>query len=82
MTELFRQVVAEIEKLPDEQQNANEAPASLVNATRFLEELKDEQGWENRFAATTDNQWDKLAQMVRQEIADGETQPTCCIAKI
>lgn len=70
MTELLRQVVAEIEKLPDEQQNANEAPVSLVNATRLLTELKDEQAWENSFAATTNEQWDKLAQMVRQEIKD------------
>ena len=62
MTELLRQVVAEIEKLPAEQQDAI--------ATRLLAELKDEQAWEKRFAATTDNQWDKLAQMVRQEIKD------------
>ena len=67
MTELLRQVVAEIEKLPAEKQDAI--------ATRLLAELKDEQGWENRFAATTNKQWDKLAQMVRQEIADGETSP-------
>jgi hypothetical protein len=75
MTELLRQVVAEIEKLPPQQQDANEAPASLVNATRLLTELKDEQAWEKRFAATTNSQWDKLAEMVRQEIADGETSP-------
>ncbi|MGB3655514.1 MAG: hypothetical protein WBA41_30495 [Rivularia sp. (in: cyanobacteria)] len=67
MTELLRQVVAEIEKLPDEQQDAI--------ATRLLAELKDEQAWEKRFAATTNKQWDKLAQMVRQEITDGETSP-------
>ena len=70
MTELLRQVVAEIEKLPDEEQDANEAPAKLVNATRLFTELKDEQAWENRFAATTHEQWDKLAQMVRLEIKD------------
>lgn len=70
MTELLRQVVAEIEKLPDEQQNAKEAPVSLVNATRLLADLKDEQAWENSFAATTNEQWDKLAQMVRQELKD------------
>jgi len=67
MTELLRQVVAEIEKLPAEQQDAI--------ATRLLAELKDEKAWEKRFTATTDKQWDKLAQMVRQEIADGETSP-------
>lgn len=62
MTELLRQVVAEIEKLPSEQQDAI--------ATRLLADLKDEQAWENRFAATTNKQWDKLAQMVRQELKD------------
>lgn len=62
MTELLRQVVAEIEKLPAEQQDAI--------ATRLLAELKDEQAWEKSFAATSDKQWDKLAQMVRQEIKD------------
>ena len=67
MTELLRQVVAQIEKLPAEQQDAI--------ANRLLAELKDEQAWENRFATTTNDQWDKLAQMVRQEIADGETSP-------
>lgn len=61
MTELLRQVFAEIEKLPAEQQDAI--------ATRLLAELKDEQAWEKRFKATTDKQWNKLAQMVRQEIA-------------
>ena len=60
MTELLRQVVAEIEKLPAEQQDAI--------ATRLLAELKDEEAWEKRFGATTNQQWDKLAQMVRQEI--------------
>lgn len=44
MTELLRQVVAEIEKLPAEQQDAI--------ATRLLAELKDEQAWENSFAGT------------------------------
>lgn len=67
MTELLRQAVAEIEKLPAEQQDAI--------ATCLLAELKDEQAWEKRFKATTDKQWDKLAQMVRQKIPDGETSP-------
>lgn len=65
MTELLQQVIAEIEKLPADQQDAI--------AARFLAELQDEQKWENRFAATTDEQWDRMAAMVRQEIAKGET---------
>ncbi|MBE9200782.1 MULTISPECIES: hypothetical protein [unclassified Nodularia (in: cyanobacteria)] len=67
MTELLQRVIAEIQKLPEEEQNAI--------ATRLLDELKDEQGWKIRFQATTANQWDNLADMVRQEIASGEVTP-------
>jgi hypothetical protein len=67
MTELLRQAIAQIEKLPPEQQDAI--------AARFLAELQDEQKWVSRFAATTDDQWDQMAAMVRQEIASGETVP-------
>ncbi len=65
MTELLQRVIAEIEKLPEDQQNAI--------ATRLLADLEDEQAWVTRFKATTDRQWDSLAEMVRQEIANGET---------
>ncbi|MFM2313604.1 MAG: hypothetical protein RLZZ04_2880 [Cyanobacteriota bacterium] len=74
MTELLRQAIAQIEKLPAEQQDAL-AKLSEGIATRFLAELKDEQKWETRFAATTDDQWDQMAAMVRQEIARGEIVP-------
>ena len=67
MTELLRQVSAQIEKLPPNQQDAI--------AARFLAELQDEQKWETRFAATTDDQWDQMAAIVRLEIASGETVP-------
>jgi hypothetical protein len=67
MTELLQLAIAEIEKLPAEEQNAI--------ATCLLAELKDEQAWKMGFAATTDHQWDSLAEMVRQEIADGEITP-------
>ncbi|MEH2291991.1 hypothetical protein [Nostoc sp.] len=40
-----------------------------------MAEVQDEQNWENRFAATTDAQWDQMAAMVREEIASGETVP-------
>lgn len=65
MTELLQQAIAQIQKLPPDQQDAI--------AARFLAELQDEQKWEARFAATTDDQWDQMAAMVRQEIAKGET---------
>ena len=67
MTELFQQAIAQIQELPPEQQDAI--------ASRFLAELQDEQKWEARFMATTDDQWDQMAEMVRQEIARGETAP-------
>lgn len=65
MTELLQQAISLIEKLPAEQQNAI--------ATQLLAELKGDQKWETRFAAMTDDQWDRMAAMVRQDIASGET---------
>ena len=65
MTELLQRVMAEIEKLPAEEQDAI--------ATRILAERADEQAWAARFKATTDEQWDHLTEAVRREIADGDT---------
>ncbi len=67
MTKLLQQVIAQIQQLPPEQQDAI--------ASRFLAELQDEQEWESRFTTTTDDQWDRMAAMVRQEIATGEIAP-------
>ncbi|MFB2939155.1 hypothetical protein ACE1B6_28220 [Aerosakkonemataceae cyanobacterium BLCC-F154] len=64
MTELLRRVIAEIEKLPEAEQDAI--------ATRLLAELTDEQAWQVRFESTTDKQWDSLAAKVRQEITEAE----------
>jgi hypothetical protein len=65
MTELLQQVISEIQKLPADRQDAI--------ASRLMEELKDEQRWTEQFESTTDEQWDRLADMVRQEIAGGDT---------
>jgi hypothetical protein len=67
MTRLLEQAVAEIEKLPEDAQDAI--------AARLLAELADEQAWAARFAATTDTQWERMAAMVRREIAAGDTIP-------
>jgi hypothetical protein len=67
MTELLQQAIAQIQQLPPDQQNAI--------ASRFLAELQDEKKWETQFAATTNDQWDQMAAIVRQEIAKGETVP-------
>jgi hypothetical protein len=65
MTKLLQQVISEIQKLPADQQDAI--------ALRLMAELKDEQRWTEQFESTTDEQWDRLADMVRQEIAGGDT---------
>lgn len=67
MTGLLQRVIAEIGKLPAEEQDAI--------ATRILVELADEQAWAARFSAMTDEQWDRLTEAVRREIAAGDTAP-------
>ena len=69
MTELLQRAIAEIEKLPGDAQDAV--------ATRILENLADEQAWTERFEATSTEQWDRLAEMARREIADGTIPLTC-----
>ena len=65
MADLLEQVVAEIQKLPQDQRDAI--------AVRILTDLKDDQAWTERFEATTDEQWDRLAESARREIAAGYT---------
>jgi hypothetical protein len=67
MTSLLQQAIAEIEKLPAEGQDAI--------ASRILAQLSDERAWESRFDATTDEQWERLTQAARREIAAGGTTP-------
>jgi hypothetical protein len=40
-----------------------------------MKELQNEQKWETCLTATTDEQWDRMAADVRQEVASGETFP-------
>jgi hypothetical protein len=67
MTSLLEQAIAEIEKLPADGQDAI--------ATRIMAELADEQAWTARFDATSDDQWERLTQAARREIAAGDTTP-------
>ncbi len=48
MTRLLKRAIAEIEKLPEDIQDAI--------AARLLAEAADEQAWDERFPATTDEQ--------------------------
>jgi hypothetical protein len=67
MTELLQRAIAQIQQLPPDRQDEI--------ARRFLAELQDDREWEASFAATTDDRWDRMAAMVRQEISAGETVP-------
>jgi hypothetical protein len=67
MTKLLQQMIDQIQQLLPDQQDAI--------AARFLAELADEKKWDARFVATTDDQWDQMAAMVRQEISAGEIVP-------
>ena len=67
MTSLLQRAIAEASKLSPEDQDAI--------ASRLLAEVEDEQGWATRFAATTDDQWDRIVAEVRRDIATGGTRP-------
>ena len=59
MTELLQRAIAEIQKLPADEQDAI--------AARILADLEDEQAWTAQFAATTDVQWDRMIEQVRRD---------------
>ena len=68
MTTLLQRAIAEAEKLPAKDQDAI--------ASRLLAEIEDERRWNDRFAATTDDQWERLvAEVRRRDIATGGTHP-------
>jgi hypothetical protein len=67
MRELLQRAIAAIEKLPPDVQDAI--------ATRLLAEAADEQAWAKQFEATTDAQWDCMAEMVRRAIVEGGSTP-------
>jgi hypothetical protein len=62
MTTLLERAIAEIEKLSPDIQDAI--------AARLLAELADETQWQTQFAATTDEQWQKMVVAVQAEIAE------------
>ncbi len=61
---LLQRAISEFEKLPVEDQNAV--------AARWLKEIRDERIWAEKFAATTAEQWDKLANLAKQDMAEGD----------
>ena len=67
MIKLLEQAVAEIGKLPEDAQDAI--------AARLLADLADEKSWADRFASTSEDQWARMAALVRQEISSEDTIP-------
>jgi hypothetical protein len=67
MTELLERAIAQLKTLPADEQDAI--------AARLLAEIEDEQTWKAQFESTTDDRWDRMAEMVRQEIAAGDVTP-------
>jgi hypothetical protein len=67
MRKLFQQAIAAIEQLPAEVQDAI--------AACLLAEAADEQAWAAQFEATTDAQWDRMAETVRRAIAAEDLTP-------
>ncbi len=67
MTTRLEQAFAEAAKLPDDDQDAI--------ASRLLAEVEDERKWAAHFAATTDDQWDRIVAEVRRDVATGGTRP-------
>ncbi len=47
----------------------------LIRILMAEEDISDERAWKAQFEATTDAQWDSIAEMVRQEIAAGDITP-------
>ena len=54
-------------------QDANREAAAEPNASQLLTEVQDEQQWDTSFRNTTDEQWEQMTDMVRQEISKNKT---------
>jgi len=67
VTTLLQRAIAEAETLPAVDQDAI--------ASRLLAEIEDERQWNARFAATTDDQWDRLVAEVRRDVTAGGARP-------
>lgn len=63
MRESLQRAIAEIEKLPAEEQDAV--------AERILSGLDADRKWDALFDATTDEQWARIEAMARRDIAEG-----------
>ena len=63
------------ELLPTIRQLSAIEKRELIRILIAEEDISDERAWNAKFEATTDAQWDSLAEIVRQEIAAGDITP-------
>ncbi|MBW4621364.1 MAG: hypothetical protein KME17_18640 [Cyanosarcina radialis HA8281-LM2] len=74
MTELLERAIAQLKTLPADEEDAL-AKLSEGLAARLLAELEDDRVWKTQFESTTDEQWDRMAALVKEEIAAGDLAP-------
>jgi len=74
MTELLERALAKPSKRIAQLKTLSADEQDAI-AARLLTEMEDERAWKAQFEATTDIQWDSIAEMVRQEIAAGDITP-------
>ncbi|HHB90732.1 MAG TPA: hypothetical protein ENK60_05445 [Anaerolineae bacterium] len=67
MMTLLEQLLEKASQLPSEEQEAL--------ARRWLQELEDELIWEEKFTATSEEAWGKMAARVERAIENGESEP-------
>ena len=67
MTRLLESAFEEARKLPEPDQDAI--------AAMILEQITDDQAWDAKFAATTEDQWARMLAKVREDIAANGTIP-------
>ncbi|MCS3637483.1 hypothetical protein [Salinibacter ruber] len=65
MTKLMERLIGRLKRLPETQQDRY--------AAAYLAELDDDQRWEELFAQTTDEEWQKIASKARTEARKEES---------
>jgi hypothetical protein len=67
MTKLLERAVAAASRLSASEQDAI--------AARILAEIEDERAWDRAFEGTTNEQWDRLAAVAREDAASATPSP-------
>jgi hypothetical protein len=63
----MKKFIERLQDIPEEEQDKY--------AAVYLQELEDDQRWEELFARTTEEQWEKLVEMAREDAREGESVP-------